>query len=97
MVINKKRSKDCSLLPFDNKLRGKIMRIGIDLGGSHIGIGLINNGEIIRKNEYNFSKEDKENLEEVINKIIGQEIDDILQILDVEQIEMIGISAPRKT
>ena len=40
------------------------MRIGIDLGGSHIGIGLIEKEKILRKSEYNFSKEE---LEKILN------------------------------
>ena len=55
------------------------MRIGIDLGGSHIALGLVENGKIIRKCEHNFSKEEKENLEETLKKVIHQQIDKILQ------------------
>ena len=61
------------------------MRIGIDLGGSHIALGLVENGKIIQKCEHNFSKEEKENLEETLQTTLK------------EKIEMIGISVPRKT
>ncbi len=73
------------------------MRIGIDLGGSHIALGLVENGKIIQKCEHNFSKEEKENLEETLKKVIHQQIDKILQTTLKEKIEMIGISVPRKT
>ena len=46
------------------------MKIGIDLGGSHIAIGLIDEGEIIKKYEHNFSSIEKENLEKVIKLLI---------------------------
>ena len=39
------------------------MKIGIDLGGSHIAIGLIDKGKIIKKYEHNFLSIEKENLE----------------------------------
>ena len=35
-----------------------IMKIGIDLGGSHIQIGLVERGKVVQKREYNFKKED---------------------------------------
>lgn len=73
------------------------MKIGIDLGGSHIAIGLIKEGKVIEKKEYNFSQKDKENLEEVIREFIHKKIDTILEIVNIDQIEMIGISVPRKT
>ena len=46
------------------------MRIGIDLGGSHIAIGLIDQEKIIKKYEYNFSSEEKEDLEKTIKEFI---------------------------
>lgn len=71
------------------------MKIGIDLGGSHIAIGLIDEGKIIKKYEHNFSKVEKENLEKVIKEFISGTIDSILA--DKIKIEMVGICAPRKT
>ena len=35
------------------------MRIGIDLGGSHIGVGLIENGEILYKVEKDLQTDEK--------------------------------------
>ena len=73
------------------------MRIGIDLGGSHIALGLVENGKIIQKCEHNFSKEEKENLEETLKKVIHQEIEKLMELTSLEEIEMIGISVPRET
>lgn len=71
------------------------MKIGIDLGGSHIAIGLIDEGKIIKKYEHNFSNVEKENLEKVIKEFISGTIDSILA--DKIKIEMVGICTPRKT
>lgn len=65
------------------------MRIGIDLGGSHIGIGIIDNGKIIRKKEIDISYE--ENIKEKIESYIDTEINKILQQYDID---LIGIAAP---
>ena len=60
------------------------MRIGIDLGGSHIAIGLIDQEKIIKKYEYNFSSEEKEDTN-ILHKILEEKI----------KIQMVGICAPR--
>lgn len=73
------------------------MKIGIDLGGSHIAIGLIENGSILGKKEYNFLESDKENLEQVIRNFLHKQIESILETVNIDDIEMIGISVPRKT
>lgn len=69
------------------------MRVGIDLGGSHIAMGLVDNGNIIKKYEHDFSSEEKENLEEVMKEFINQVLDCILD--DKTEIQMVGICAPR--
>lgn len=73
------------------------MRIGIDLGGSHIAIALIDKGVIVKKAEHNFLEEEKEKIEETIKKFLYQEIEDILKQNNEDKIEKIGISVPRKT
>lgn len=65
------------------------MQIGIDLGGSHIGIGIIDDGKIIRKKEIDISYE--ENIKEKIENYIDTEINKILQQYDIN---LIGIAAP---
>ncbi len=70
------------------------MKIGIDLGGSHIAMGLIDGGEIIKKYEHNFSSIEKENLEKTIKEFINNTLDYILN--EKIEIQMVGICAPRK-
>ena len=72
------------------------MKIGIDLGGSHIGVGIINNGEIIEKLEKNLTRQDRVNIEETIINEIQRMIIEILlkRNIKIEEIEMIGIAAP---
>ncbi len=70
------------------------MRIGIDLGGSHISIGLIEKDNILYKNEHNFSNEEKDNLNNVIEEFLNNEMDSILAKVAEEEIEMVGISVP---
>lgn len=66
------------------------MRIGIDIGGSHIGIGLVDdNGSIIQKEE-TFIIE-KNNIEELIEKFI---IENIIKITSNYEVEGIGIAVP---
>ena len=46
------------------------MKIGIDLGGSHIGFGVIENETILEKYEKDFTDEDKSHIIEVIEEYI---------------------------
>lgn len=70
------------------------MFIGIDLGGSHIGIGLVNvNGEIIQKKEIDTNSMYEKT--EVISKCtntINEILDD--NKISIYQIDAIGIGAP---
>lgn len=73
------------------------MRIGIDIGGSHIGIGLVDEaGEIILKKEKDLYKEENIDIKEEIYNTIKQYTEDILKEknIDIKQIEFIGISYP---
>lgn len=66
------------------------MKIGIDLGGSHIGIALINeNNVIVEKNEMDIEK--RENIENEILAVIDYHINKFKQN---NQIELIGIASP---
>lgn len=66
------------------------MKIGIDLGGSHIGIGLVdNNGSIILKEEKFIV--DKTNVEELIEKFI---IENVIKITSNYEVGSIGIAIP---
>ncbi len=65
------------------------MRIGIDIGGSHIGIGLIRNGEIIEKIEKEIER--KETAEDIINYL--EEV--LIQLVKEEnKIDLVGIATP---
>ena len=65
------------------------MKIGIDIGGSHIGIGLVKNGSIILKEE-KFIVE-KNNAKELIELFI---IETVLDMMAEHEIESIGIAVP---
>lgn len=71
------------------------MKIGIDIGGSHIAIGVINEkNEIIDKYEKNYTQEEKNNIVTTIEKYI---IDVINNLKNNYNIEKIGIAVPGST
>ena len=73
------------------------MNIGIDLGGSHIGIGLVNeNNNIVLMKEYNWNEEDKLNFTKSVEKYCKQLINEIIYESNVKEIEKIGIGYPSK-
>ena len=67
------------------------MKIGIDLGGSHIGFGVIENDSIIEQFEKDFTDEDKAHIVEVIESYIIEKVKEIEQKY---KIETIGIAVP---
>lgn len=73
------------------------MKIGIDLGGSHIGVGIIKDGKIFSTIEKNLTRQDRVNIEETIISEIHRMIIEILlkTNINIEDIEAIGIAAPR--
>ena len=71
------------------------MKIGIDIGGSHIAVGLINNnGEILIKKEKDIETKDRKNIEKFLIEQIVKYINEITKEISLEQIDLIGISAP---
>ena len=72
------------------------MKIGIDIGGSHIAVGLINNENIIAKKERDIEEQDKHNIEQFIINIIVKFINELLEEynLTINEIELIGIASP---
>ena len=73
------------------------MKIGVDLGGSHVGVGLIEDNKIIGEiHEYIFKNEDKEDMGTVILEIIPMLINQALKdnSITLDQIELIGIASP---
>ena len=74
------------------------MKVGIDIGGSHIWIGLLDEKNcIITETEKSFTKEEKKgDMRKVIENIILLGINEILSMnnIDINDIEVIGIAAP---
>lgn len=72
------------------------MKIGIDVGGSHIGLGIVNNqGEILLKGEKDYT-EFKEDMSNIVTITIVKLINDIVKKsrIKMEEIEKIGIALP---
>ena len=68
------------------------MKIGIDLGGSHIAIGVVDNqGRIIEKQEKRLLKKDKENKKKEIEEYIVQTVERIEKEYKITEI---GIAIP---
>ena len=68
------------------------MKIGIDLGGSHIAIGVVNNkGMIVEKIEKRIMSKEKENIIKVIEEYI---INNIKSLKEKYEITNIGIAIP---
>ena len=72
------------------------MKIGIDLGGSHVGVGIIEDANLLISKDKIFTPEDKENIENAIVKYIDELINEVLQEqgVSIDQIEKIGVAAP---
>lgn len=72
------------------------MRIGIDIGGSHIGVGLVQEDKILDIIEKNFTNEDFLNIEKILIENIVGFIENILDRnnLTLEKIDFIGIASP---
>ena len=70
------------------------MKIGIDIGGSHIGVGVVNeNMEIVFKEEHNWTEEEKENFLENVRDFSIKIIKEIIEEKGF-YIEKIGIGFP---
>lgn len=68
------------------------MKIGIDLGGSHIAIGVVdNNGKIIEKTEKRLKSAEKKNIEKTIEEYVVENVERITQKYKITNI---GIAIP---
>ena len=68
------------------------MKIGIDLGGSHIGIGIVdNNGKIIEKVEKRLMSKEKRNIKSSIESYI---IENVKKMQEKYEITEMGIAVP---
>ena len=68
------------------------MKIGIDLGGSHIGIGIVDEkGYVIEKSEKRIIEKDRKNIKNIIEKYITEKVRDIIEENEITEI---GIAIP---
>ena len=68
------------------------MKVGIDLGGSHIAIGIVNNEyKIVEKKEKRLTKEEKKNIKQNIENYI---IESINELKEKYKISSIGMAVP---
>ena len=68
------------------------MKIGIDLGGSHIAIGVVDNkGKILEKVEKRITKAEKNNIKKVIEEYIIEKTSNFLQQYKITEM---GIAIP---
>ena len=71
------------------------MKIGVDVGGSHVGIGIVNaTGNLLLKKEKDYDKKQDDMSNIVLNTIIEIMKEIIQIILNLEEIESIGIAFP---
>lgn len=71
------------------------MKIGIDIGGSHIAAGLVDNNRIVLKKEHDWTEKEKIDLLDNIQKYSIKFIKEIIEENDVN-IKKIGIGYPYK-
>lgn len=68
------------------------MKIGVDIGGSHIAIGVVNkNGIIVEKIEKRLTKEEKQDIKKSIEDYI---VSNSIEFIKKYEIESIGIAMP---
>lgn len=72
------------------------MKIGIDLGGSHIGVGLIEGYELKDTADKFFLQEDKQDIENAVLRNTCELIEEVIKKnnLSIKDIEKIGVSSP---
>ena len=72
------------------------MRIGIDLGGSHLGVGLIYKDKMLTTRQKNFVDSDRIDIKKTIVDAAISMVNDILKTQNIskEDIELIGIASP---
>ena len=73
-----------------------MIRIGVDIGGSHAGVGIVKNGVLIDFTERDLTKQDKINIKKTLVDTIIELINYILDDsrLNISDIDLIGIAAP---
>lgn len=73
-----------------------MIRIGVDIGGSHVGVGIVKNGAIVDFADRDLNKEDRLNIKEALVNTIIELINEVLDDsnLGISDIDLIGIAAP---
>ena len=73
------------------------MKIGLDIGGSHIAIGLINqNNELILKSEKDIKISEAKNPNKTLQDNLIILIEELISKFGDNEIELIGLACPRK-
>ncbi len=72
------------------------MKIGIDLGGSHVGVGLVDEEILVDKIDNIFTEEDRKDIKKAILFYIQNSIDQLFEKhnLKIDDIKLIGIASP---
>ena len=71
------------------------MKIGVDLGGSHIGIGIVNEkGYVLEKSERRIMQKDRKDIKNIIENYMVEKIKDIIETNEISEI---GIAIPGTT
>lgn len=73
-----------------------MIRIGVDIGGSHVGVGIVKDGRLIDFTGRDLTKQDRVNIRVALVDTIIELINELLEDsnLCISDIELIGIAAP---
>lgn len=73
------------------------MKIGVDIGGSHIGVGLIDGVSIVDSEDKILTRTDRIDIEKSIINEITRMINSLCSKnnIEVKNLELIGIASPR--
>ena len=73
------------------------MKIGVDIGGSHIGVGLIDGVSIVDSEDKILTRTDRIDIQKSITNEITRMINSLCSKnnIDVKELELIGIASPR--
>lgn len=73
------------------------MKIGVDLGGSHIGVGLIDGSSLVEAKDKILERKDRIDIESTIINSITNMANELCKEnnIDISDIELIGIASPR--
>lgn len=68
------------------------MKVGIDIGGSHVSVGVVNgNGKILEQFEKDYTVQEKQNIMQVAENFI---IEEIKKIREKYEIDKVGVAIP---